>query len=90
MVKIGFDIDGVALQYTERMAEVFRLFGGKTDLLHVQEFNFFNSTREEEMKSLGKRVDTLERDANTFLTAKSIILWAVTIAITMFGILYKR
>ena len=45
---------------------------------------------DEEMKSLGKRVDTLERDANTFLTAKSIILWVVTIAITMFGILYKK
>ena len=44
----------------------------------------------EEVKSLSKRVDTLERDANTFLTAKSIILWSVTIAITMFGILYKR
>ena len=52
MVRIGFDIDGVALEYTERMAEVFRLFGGKTDLLHVQEFNFFKSIREEELKSL--------------------------------------
>ena len=52
MLKIGFDIDGCALQYTERMAEVFRLFGGKTDLSHVKEFNFFNSIKDEERNAL--------------------------------------
>lgn len=51
-IKIGFDIDGVALQYTERMAEVFELFGGKSNLIGTKEFNFFSAIKEEEHKAL--------------------------------------
>lgn len=51
-INIGFDIDGVALRYTERHAEVFKLLGGKTDLSAPKEFNFFNLIKEEEQKAL--------------------------------------
>lgn len=52
MIKIGFDIDGCALQYTKRFAQVFKLFGGETDMSYPSEFNFFNVAKEEEKKSL--------------------------------------
>ena len=40
-ISIGFDIDGVALRYTEEFNRVFKLFGGKSDLSRVSSFNFF-------------------------------------------------
>lgn len=51
-INIGFDIDSVALKYTEKFNQVFPLFGGKTDLSNVKSFNYFNHIREDEKKAL--------------------------------------
>lgn len=51
-VNIGFDIDGVALRYTDEFNRVFKLFGGKSDLLNVTEFNFFNAINDDERNAI--------------------------------------
>lgn len=51
-INIGFDIDGVALKYTERFAQIFPKFGGKTQIIGITEFNFFNYVPESEYKAL--------------------------------------
>lgn len=51
-IRIGFDVDSVALNYTDRFREVFKLFRGASDLSEIKEFNYLNAVREDEHNAL--------------------------------------
>lgn len=42
MIPIGFDIDGVALKYKEKFCEVFKKFGGETDISKIKKFSILD------------------------------------------------
>lgn len=48
MINIGIDIDEVVLRYVDRLAEVFILFGGETDISKPKEFNIYKTIKENE------------------------------------------
>jgi uncharacterized HAD superfamily protein len=52
MINIGIDIDEVVLRYVDRLAEVFLLFGGETDISKPKEFNIYKMIKENEKNKL--------------------------------------
>lgn len=51
-IKIGFDVDSVALNYLDRFEKVFKKFGGTTDVIGKKQFDFFSEVKENEKKAL--------------------------------------
>lgn len=76
MISIGIDIDEVVLRYVDRLAEVFILFGGETDISKPKEFDIYKMIKEDEKIKLTQAFAyMMNEELELYQDAKELIMF---------------